>query len=174
MPCRVARPRALLGAEPARVCAEFFTRFTPPKSRTKWTSRLKCNGAPHSLTRCTALRSLTPRIPASSLAAYYYRVNYFCVVVLLFVGAFLRHPLAFFAVGCAAFTTLCLNDSFSHAVRHAMYARTSMRAALTPLPTTQRARRAHGAQAAPAARRQAAEPDSHVRLARCASPLPPA
>jgi hypothetical protein len=64
-------------------------------------------------------------------------VNYFCVVVLLFVGAFLRHPLAFFAVGCAAFTTLCLNDSFSHAVRHAKYACSALRAVLTqPPPAT--------------------------------------
>ena len=52
-------------------------------------------------------------------AVYYYRVNYFCLAVLIFMGAFLRHPLAFFAVGCATFTTLCLNDLFSHAVRHA-------------------------------------------------------
>ena len=46
-------------------------------------------------------------------------MNYFCLAVLIFIGAFLRHPLAFFAVGCATFTTLCLNDLFSHAVRHA-------------------------------------------------------
>ena len=56
---------------------------------------------------------------SATWAVYYYRVNYFCLAVLIFIGAFLRHPLAFFAVGCATFTTLCLNDLFSHAVRHA-------------------------------------------------------
>jgi hypothetical protein len=57
-----------------------------------------------------------------SLAAYYYRVNYFLIVVLLFVGAFVRYPLAFFAAAGAVFTTLCLNDSFSHTIRHASIA----------------------------------------------------
>lgn len=104
----------LAAARADRAAAEFFTRFTPPKSRTKWTSRLKCNGArPRRGARAACALTLPTR------AAYYYRVNYFCVAVLLFVGAFVRHPLAFFAVGAAAFTTLCLNDSFSHAVRRA-------------------------------------------------------
>ena len=52
---------------------------------------------------------LAPRCPA-----YYYRVNYFCLVVLCLVFSFLRNPLAFVAVGWAALTTLCLNDSFAH------------------------------------------------------------
>ncbi len=57
------------------------------------------------------------------LAAYYYRVNYFVLVVLAFVVAFVRHPLAFVAIGGAVFTTLCLNDSFSHTIRRAGVAR---------------------------------------------------
>jgi len=67
----------------------------------------------------TVLRPTAAAIgrPTHSLAAYYYRVNYFALVVLSFVVAFLRNPLAFFAVGFAALTTLCLNDSFAHTVR---------------------------------------------------------
>ena len=48
-------------------------------------------------------------------AAYYYRVNYFCLVLLFLIFAFFGNPLAFVAVGWAALTTLCLNDSFAHA-----------------------------------------------------------
>jgi hypothetical protein len=93
-------------------------------------------------------------------------VNYFCLAVLIFIGAFLRHPLAFFAVGCATFTTLCLNDLFSHAVRHAPQPRTPPLAG-ADASRAQRARRAHRTQSAPAARRQAAQPDCHVCSLEC-------
>jgi hypothetical protein len=132
--CADARPspRALTGRP-----AEFFTRFTPPKTTTKWTSRLKCNGTcceqRHSLraarlvwrTRALASRTHFHPFPRSVFcvlsraAAYYYRVNYFLIVVLLFVVAFVRYPLAFVAAAGAVFTTLCLNDSFSHTIRRA-------------------------------------------------------
>ena len=53
-------------------------------------------------------------LPSRRRAAYYYRVNYFCLVLLCLVFSFFRNPLAFVAVGWAALTTLCLNDSFAH------------------------------------------------------------
>ena len=51
---------------------------------------------------------------------YYYRVNYFCILVAVLVLAFLRRPFAFLAVGAAALTTLCWNDSFAHAASERM------------------------------------------------------
>lgn len=47
---------------------------------------------------------------------YFYRVNYFCLVVLCFAACFLRRPTALLAAASACFTTLCLNDSFAAAV----------------------------------------------------------
>ncbi|KAJ7283103.1 hypothetical protein O6H91_Y347500 [Diphasiastrum complanatum] len=46
---------------PPRPLAEFFSKFTVPKTRAKWTSRLKCN-------------------------LYYYRTNYFILVTLVLVS----------------------------------------------------------------------------------------
>ncbi|KAJ7283104.1 hypothetical protein O6H91_Y347500 [Diphasiastrum complanatum] len=46
---------------PPRPLAEFFSKFTVPKTRAKWTSRLKCN-------------------------LYYYRTNYFILVTLVLVA----------------------------------------------------------------------------------------
>ena len=89
--------------------AEFFTRFTPPKTKAKWLSRLKCNGA-YAQPGVAAAR-------AESVPAYYYRVNYICLILLIFVVAILRRPTAFLAVAFAAFSLLCLNDSFAHTVR---------------------------------------------------------
>ena len=76
--------------------AEFFTRFTPPKTRGKWTSRLKCNGTPSAPSPRRWAAAEAPR-----RTAYYYRVNYFCLTVLYFVIVFVRNPSAFFAVASA-------------------------------------------------------------------------
>eukprot|EP00897_Mesotaenium_endlicherianum_P010257 jgi/Mesen1/925/ME000117S00079 len=76
---------------PPRPLTEFFQKFSTPKSYSKWEGRLKCN-------------------------AYYYRTNYFAIITLVLVFAFLRNPLALGAVALAAFSLACLNDSFAVAV----------------------------------------------------------
>ncbi|KAJ7283102.1 hypothetical protein O6H91_13G002600 [Diphasiastrum complanatum] len=73
---------------PPRPLAEFFSKFTVPKTRAKWTSRLKCN-------------------------LYYYRTNYFILVTLVLVIGFIRNPLALIAVSLAGLSVACLNDSFA-------------------------------------------------------------
>ena len=70
-----------------RPLTEFFAKFTP-KSQTKLLSRVKCN-------------------------VYYYRANYFCVLVLSFVVAFWRNPYALLACALACFSLLITNDSFA-------------------------------------------------------------
>jgi len=50
---------------PPRPVSEFFSRFTAPRSYSKWTSRLKCN-------------------------LYYYRTNYFILIIFLLGMGFLR------------------------------------------------------------------------------------
>ena len=60
----------------------------PAKSQTKLLSRVKCN-------------------------VYYYRANYFCVLVLSFVVAFWRNPYALLACALACFSLLITNDSFA-------------------------------------------------------------
>ena len=72
----------------ARPLTEFFAKFTPPKSQSKLTSRLKCN-------------------------VYYYRANYFCILVGCFLVAFFRNPWALVACAMACFSLLCANDSFA-------------------------------------------------------------
>jgi len=71
-----------------RPLTEFFAKFTPPKSQSKLTSRLKCN-------------------------VYYYRANYFCILVGCFLVAFFRNPWALVACAMACFSLLCANDSFA-------------------------------------------------------------
>lgn len=73
---------------PPRPLAEFFAKFSVPRSIAKWESRSKCN-------------------------LYYYRTNYFILLAVIVEIAFLRNPLALFAVIMAALCVACLNDSFA-------------------------------------------------------------
>mmetsp|Transcript_21657 Transcript_21657/g.47576 ORF Transcript_21657/g.47576 Transcript_21657/m.47576 type:complete len:213 (+) Transcript_21657:277-915(+) len=73
---------------PPRSPKEFFAKFTPPKTAAKWQSRLKCN-------------------------VYYYRTNYFIIMVLALLLAFYRNPWALFSIGLMCFAMLCTNDSFA-------------------------------------------------------------
>lgn len=73
---------------PPRPLAEFFAKFTVPRSTSKWNSRSKCN-------------------------LYYYRTNYFILLAIILEIAFLRNPLALLAVAMAALCVACLNDSFA-------------------------------------------------------------
>ncbi|KAJ3668921.1 hypothetical protein LUZ60_010871 [Juncus effusus] len=73
---------------PPRPISEFFSRFTTPKSLSKWESRLKCN-------------------------LYYYRTNYFIIIVFILGLAFLRKPIAFVAASLTALSIALLNDSFA-------------------------------------------------------------
>ncbi|KAJ8899790.1 hypothetical protein K2173_019490 [Erythroxylum novogranatense] len=75
-------------SSPPRPVSEFFSRFTLPKSSAKWNSRLKCN-------------------------LYYYRTNYFIMIVLILGLGFLRRPLAIVAALSTALTIAFLNDSFA-------------------------------------------------------------
>lgn len=76
---------------PPRPLAEFFAKFSVPRSIAKWESRTKCN-------------------------LYYYRTNYFILLAVIVEIAFLRNPLALFAVIMAALCVACLNDSFALSV----------------------------------------------------------
>ncbi|KAJ6922410.1 hypothetical protein NC652_016148 [Populus alba x Populus x berolinensis] len=77
-------------SSPPRPLSEFFSRFTLPKSSSKWNSRLKCN-------------------------LYYYRTNYFIMMVLIMGLGFLRRPLAIVAALLTALSIAFMNDStFSH------------------------------------------------------------
>lgn len=73
---------------PPRPLSEFFSRFTFPRSQSKWNSRLKCN-------------------------LYYYRTNYFIMIVVILGMGFLRRPLAILAALLTALTVAFLNDSFA-------------------------------------------------------------
>ncbi|GMP85555.1 hypothetical protein CsSME_00038657 [Camellia sinensis var. sinensis] len=75
-------------SSPPRPLSEFFSRFTIPRSSSKWNSRLKCN-------------------------LYYYRTNYFMMIVLILGLGFLRRPLAIVAAALTALTIAFLNDSFA-------------------------------------------------------------
>ncbi|CAN1304022.1 PRA1 family protein A1 [Linum perenne] len=75
-------------SSPPRPFSEFFSRFTVPKSSAAWNSRLKCN-------------------------FYYYRTNYFLMIVLILGIGFLRRPLSVVAVLSAALCLALLNDSFA-------------------------------------------------------------
>ncbi|KAF9679962.1 hypothetical protein SADUNF_Sadunf06G0070200 [Salix dunnii] len=75
-------------SSPPRPLSEFFSRFTLPKSSSKWDSRLKCN-------------------------LYYYRTNYFIMMVLILGLGFLRRPLAIVAAILTALSIAFMNDSRS-------------------------------------------------------------
>ncbi|KAI3439530.1 PRA1 family protein [Psidium guajava] len=73
---------------PPRPLPEFFSRFTVPRSHAKWSSRLKCN-------------------------LYYYRTNYFIMIVVILALGFLRRPLAIVAALLTTLSIAFLNDSFA-------------------------------------------------------------
>ncbi|OEL31565.1 PRA1 family protein A2 [Dichanthelium oligosanthes] len=73
---------------PPRPVSEFFSRFTAPRSYSKWTSRLKCN-------------------------LYYYRTNYFILVMFILGMGFLRKPVAILASVATGLSIAFLNDSFA-------------------------------------------------------------
>lgn len=73
---------------PPRPLPEFFSRFTVPRSYAKWSSRLKCN-------------------------LYYYRTNYFIMIVVILALGFLRRPLAIVAALLTTLSIAFLNDSFA-------------------------------------------------------------
>ncbi|XP_050214774.1 PRA1 family protein A1-like isoform X2 [Mercurialis annua] len=75
-------------SSPPRPLSEFFSRFTLPRSSSKWNSRLKCN-------------------------LYYYRTNYFIMIILILGIGFIRRPLAIAAAILTALTVAFLNDSFA-------------------------------------------------------------
>ncbi|XP_047309241.1 PRA1 family protein A1-like [Impatiens glandulifera] len=75
-------------SSPPRPVSEFFSRFTFPRSYSKWNSRLKCN-------------------------LYYYRTNYFIMIVCILGLGFLRRPLAIIAAALMALSIAILNDSFA-------------------------------------------------------------
>ncbi|GAB2272554.1 PRA1 protein A1 [Dionaea muscipula] len=75
-------------SSPPRPLSEFFSRFTIPRSYAKWNSRLKCN-------------------------LYYYRTNYFILIVFILGLGFLRRPLAIVAALLTALSIAFLNDSFA-------------------------------------------------------------
>ncbi|XP_043698128.1 PRA1 family protein A1-like [Telopea speciosissima] len=75
-------------SSPPRPLTEFFSRFTIPRSYAKWSSRLKCN-------------------------LYYYRTNYFIMIIFILGLGFLRRPLAIVAAFLTALSIAFLNDSFA-------------------------------------------------------------
>ncbi|XP_065874679.1 PRA1 family protein A1-like [Euphorbia lathyris] len=75
-------------SSPPRPFSEFFSRFTVPKSSGKWDSRLKCN-------------------------LYYYRTNYFIMIIFLLGRGFLRRPLAIVAALLSGLSIAFINDSFA-------------------------------------------------------------
>ncbi|XP_055809206.1 PRA1 family protein A1-like [Solanum dulcamara] len=114
-------------SSPPRPLSEFFSRFTFPRSYSKWNSRLKCN-------------------------LYYYRTNYFIMIVAILALGFLRRPLAIVAALLTAISIAFLNDSFAgtfsekvtRTVRQVSpHLAAKMRPALTPVirgrPSTKRA-----------------------------------
>ncbi|RYR62213.1 hypothetical protein Ahy_A04g019621 [Arachis hypogaea] len=72
-------------SSPPRPLSEFFSRFTVPRSSSKWDSRFKCN-------------------------LYYYRTNYFLLIVSVLILGFLRRPLAIVAALLTALSIAFLND----------------------------------------------------------------
>ncbi|XP_010920498.1 PRA1 family protein A1 isoform X2 [Elaeis guineensis] len=75
-------------SSPPRPVTEFFSRFTVPRSYSKWNSRLKCN-------------------------LYYYRTNYFIMIVFILGIGFLFRPLAILATILTSLSIAFLNDSFA-------------------------------------------------------------
>ncbi|KAJ6798762.1 PRA1 family protein A1-like [Iris pallida] len=75
-------------SSPPRPLGEFFSRFTVPRSHSKWNSRFKCN-------------------------LYYYRTNYFIMIIFFLGMGFLRKPLAIVAAVLTGLSIAFLNDSFA-------------------------------------------------------------
>ncbi|XP_074583825.1 PRA1 family protein A3-like [Curcuma longa] len=75
-------------SSPPRSISEFFSRFTVPRSSSKWSSRLKCN-------------------------LYYYRTNYFILIFFVLAVGFLLKPLAVVAAFLTGLSIAFLNDSFA-------------------------------------------------------------
>ncbi|KAK4270373.1 hypothetical protein QN277_023413 [Acacia crassicarpa] len=75
-------------SSPPRPLSEFFSRFTVPKSYSRWNSRLKCN-------------------------LYYYRTNYFILIVSVLILGFLWRPIAIVAALLTTLSLAFLNDSFA-------------------------------------------------------------
>ncbi|CAN0837666.1 PRA1 family protein A2 [Linum grandiflorum] len=73
---------------PPRPLSEFFSRFNITRSYPKWSSRLKCN-------------------------LYYYRTNYFILIVFILGVACIMKPLAIVAAALTALSFAFLNDSFA-------------------------------------------------------------
>ncbi|KAJ6726996.1 PRA1 PROTEIN [Salix purpurea] len=73
---------------PPRPANEFFSKFVIPRSYSKWSSRLKCN-------------------------LYYYRTNYFILILLVLGVACILRPLAILATALSALSIAFLNDSFA-------------------------------------------------------------
>ncbi|KAF5208420.1 Pra1 family protein a1 [Thalictrum thalictroides] len=71
-----------------RPLAEFFSRFSLPRSYSRWNSRLKCN-------------------------LYYYRTNYFLMILLVLGIGFCTRPLAVVAAVLTGISIAFLNDSFA-------------------------------------------------------------
>ncbi|XP_023641213.1 uncharacterized protein LOC17891438 isoform X1 [Capsella rubella] len=71
-----------------RSLAEFFSRFAFPRSFSKWMSRLKCN-------------------------LYYYRTNYFILLIFVLGLALITRPLAILGAALTALSLAFLNDSFA-------------------------------------------------------------
>ncbi|XBJ18391.1 hypothetical protein VPH35_009570 [Triticum aestivum] len=84
----VAALREVDWSTPPRPVPEFFSRFTVPRSYSKWTSRLKCN-------------------------LYYYRTNYFILIMFILGLGFLWKPVAILAAFMTGFSIAFLNDSFA-------------------------------------------------------------
>ncbi|KAG8651372.1 PRA1 family protein A3 [Manihot esculenta] len=73
---------------PPRSVNEFFSKFTIPRSYPKWNSRFKCN-------------------------LYYYRTNYFILIVFVLGFACLTRPMAILAAAFTALSIAFFNDSFA-------------------------------------------------------------
>lgn len=73
---------------PPRPLNEFLSKFTIPRSYSKWSSRLKCN-------------------------LYYYRTNYFILILLILGVACILRPLAILATAMSALAIAFFNDSFA-------------------------------------------------------------
>ncbi|KAG6758292.1 hypothetical protein POTOM_038632 [Populus tomentosa] len=70
---------------PPRPLNEFLSKFTIPRSYSKWSSRLKCN-------------------------LYYYRTNYFILILLILGVACILRPLAILATALSALAIAFFND----------------------------------------------------------------
>ncbi|KAJ6432595.1 hypothetical protein OIU84_019770 [Salix udensis] len=73
---------------PPRPLNEFFSKFTIPRSYSKWSSRLKCN-------------------------LYYYRTNYFLLILLILGVACILRPLAILATALSALAIAFFNDRYA-------------------------------------------------------------